>query len=133
MPRFQAVEAASDGLAEAATVRLRFRLDQPCALNWQVLDPATGAILSEGERPQMPGSDVDFRIALPPEDGQYRLQVSPVEDRGRLVLIDGAHCRGAIESGDSTGHLGRRTALGACVSSCSQGVFISRAQPLDQS
>jgi lipopolysaccharide transport system permease protein len=71
-------------------------MDRPCALSWQVLDPATGAILAEGERPETPGSDVDFRIVLPPEDGPYRLQVTPVEDRGRLVLIDGHLSQGKL-------------------------------------
>ncbi len=93
MPRFQAVEATSDGLAEAAAVRLHFRLERPCVLCWQVLDPATGAILAEGERPETPGSDVDLRVTLPPEDGPYRVQVSPAGDRSRMILpiilIDG--------------------------------------------
>jgi lipopolysaccharide transport system permease protein len=92
MPRFQAVEATSD----AATVRLRFRLDRPCALNWQVLDPATGAILSEGERPEAPGSDVDFEIVFPPEDGPYRLQIAPLRDRSRMILIDGLLTAGKL-------------------------------------
>jgi len=96
VPRFHDVEASSDGLSQVATVRLRFRLDQPCALSWQVLDPATGAILSEGERAEMLGSDVDLRVNLPPEDGPYRLQVSPAQDRGRLVLIDGRIAEGRL-------------------------------------
>jgi lipopolysaccharide transport system permease protein len=88
MPRFQAVEATSDCRSEAA-VRFHFQLDRACVLCWQVLDPATGAILAEGERPETPGSDVDLRVILPPEDGPYRVQVAPAEDRGRMILIDG--------------------------------------------
>ena len=93
MPRFQAVDATS----EAAAVRLRLRLERPCALCWQVLDPATGAILSEGERSEAPGSDVDLRVILPPEDGPYRVQVAPVEDRSRMVLIDARIAAGRLE------------------------------------
>jgi lipopolysaccharide transport system permease protein len=97
MPRFQAVEATSDGPGAAATVRLRLRLERSCTLSWQVLDPATGAILSEGERPGASGSDVDFQIVLPPEDGPYRVQVAPVEDRSRMILIDARIAGGALE------------------------------------
>jgi lipopolysaccharide transport system permease protein len=93
MARFQAVEATS----ENAVVRLRLRLDRPCVLSWQVLDPATGAILAEGDRPETPGSDVDMRVALPPEDGPYRVQVTPVEDRGRLILIDASVSDGKLD------------------------------------
>ena len=93
MPRFHDVVATSD----AATVRLHFRLDHSCALSWQVLDPATGAILSEGERPETPGSDVDLRVTLPPEDGPYRVQIAPMEDRSRMILIDGRLTAGTLE------------------------------------
>ncbi len=93
MPRFEGVDATSENVV----VRLRLRLDRACALSWQVLDPGTGAILAEGERPETPGPDVDLRVALPPEDGPYRLQVTPAEDRGRMVLIDGRIAGGTLE------------------------------------
>jgi lipopolysaccharide transport system permease protein len=93
MPRFEGVDATSENVV----VRLRLRLDRACALSWQVLDPGTGAILAEGERPETPGQDVDLRVALPPEDGPYRLQVTPAEDRGRLILIDGRIAGGTLE------------------------------------
>ena len=93
MPRFQGVEATSENVA----VRLHLRLERPCALSWQVLDPATGAILSEGEQPETPGSDVDLRVTLPPEDGPYLLQVAPVEDRSRMILIDARIAAGTLE------------------------------------
>lgn len=86
MSRFQAVEATSEGPAGTVAVRLRCRMDRPGALCWQVLDPATGAILSEGEWAETPGPDVDLRVALPPEDGPYRLQIAPAEDRSRMIL-----------------------------------------------
>jgi len=92
MPRFQGVEATSENVA----VRLHLRLERPCALSWQVLDPATGAILSEGEQPETPGSDVDLRVTLPPEDGPYLLQVAPVEDRSRMILIDARIAAGTL-------------------------------------
>ena len=81
---------------EALTVRLRCNLDRPCTLLWQVLDPATGAILDEREVPQT-AVDVNLRIALPPEDGPYRVQVSPVDDRTRLILIDARIHQGKLE------------------------------------
>jgi lipopolysaccharide transport system permease protein len=93
MPRFEGVEATSENVV----VRLRLRLDRACALSWQVLDPASGAILAEGERPETPGPDVDLRVALPPEDGPYRVQITTVEDRGRMVLIDGRIAGGTLE------------------------------------
>ena len=59
-----------------------------------MLDPATGALLSEGEWPETPAvPDVDLRVALPPEDGPYRVQVAPVEDRGRIRFDRRAHVR----------------------------------------
>src|SRR5580693_4055107 len=92
MGRMQEVEATP----EALTVRLRCNLDRPCTLLWQVLDPATGAILDEREVPQT-AADVNLRIALPPEDGPYRVQVSPVDDPSRLVLIDARILEGKLE------------------------------------
>ncbi len=38
-----------------------------------------------------------MRVALPPEDGPYRVQVAPAEDRGRLVLIDARIAAGTLE------------------------------------
>jgi len=93
MARFQEVRATS----ESGSVRLVCRLDRPGALGWQVLDPATGAILSEGERPEVPSSDVDLRVALPPEDGPYRVQVAAAQDRGRMILVDARIAGGMLE------------------------------------
>jgi lipopolysaccharide transport system permease protein len=99
--RFQGVEAT----AEDAALRLRFRLDRPSPLCWQVLDPATGAILAEGQRLQgpgdAPGGAVDMHIELPPEDGPYRVTVAPVEDRAhmrmQMILIDGRIAEGRLD------------------------------------
>ena len=38
-----------DAVAEGATIHLRFRLDQPGVIGWQLYDPSTGAYLQEGE------------------------------------------------------------------------------------
>jgi lipopolysaccharide transport system permease protein len=97
MARFRAVEATSEGALVSPAARLRFRLDRPCPLCWQVLDPATGAILSEGEWAETPGPDVDLRVALPPEDGPYRLQISPAEDRSRMILVEARMGGGRLE------------------------------------
>jgi lipopolysaccharide transport system permease protein len=84
MARFESVQATREGSA----IRLRFRLDRPCVLGWQIFDPATGAFLFEGEWSEARDGNVDLRVTLPPEDGPYRVQVAPVEDRQRFVLID---------------------------------------------
>ena len=92
MPIFQAVEAKAEG----ATIRVRVRLDTPRALDWQVLDPVTGALLSDGECSEKRGSEVDVQIVLPPEDGPYRVQLSPRGDRDRVVLIDASIADGRL-------------------------------------
>lgn len=86
MARFESVEAER----EDSAIRVRFRLDQPCVIGWQVFDPATGAFLFEGEWSEVRGVNqaVDLRVDLPEEDGPYRVQVAPVEDRARFILIE---------------------------------------------
>jgi lipopolysaccharide transport system permease protein len=92
MARFEGVQATREG----SDIRLRFRLDRPCVLGWQVLDPATGAFLFEGEWSEARGGDVDLRVKLPAEDGPYRVQVAPVEDRARFLLLDAHVIEGAL-------------------------------------
>lgn len=84
MARFDGVEAAREG----SGIRLRFRLEQPCVLGWQVFDPATGAFLFEGQSADARDAAVDIRVDLPAEDGPYRVQVAPVADRDRFILIE---------------------------------------------
>jgi lipopolysaccharide transport system permease protein len=98
MAKFEAVEAA----AEDTDIRLRFRLEQPAVLGWQVFDPATGAFLFEGQAAEAGtgGSKVDLRVALPPEDGPYRVQVAPVEDRERFILIEAVIEGGELQIGE---------------------------------
>jgi len=83
MPSFEILGAGVDGGA----IRLRFRLDQPGVIGWQLYDPNTGAYLQEGEWSEMTGRDADLRIPLPDEEGAYSVQVAPVNDRSRFIEI----------------------------------------------
>ena len=104
MARFESLQATREGSA----IRLRFHLDRTCVLGWQVFDPATGAFLFEGEWSEAHNGDVDMRVALPAEDGPYRVHVAPVEDRGQFVLID-AH----VKAGEVALEPARVTSAGA--------------------
>ena len=70
-----------------AAIHLRFRLDQPGVIGWQLYDPTTGAYLQEGEWSEMTSRDADLRIPLPGEEGDYSVQVAPVENRTRYIEI----------------------------------------------
>ncbi|MBV8847597.1 MAG: ABC transporter permease [Bryobacterales bacterium] len=83
MAEFRSIEAISEGSA----IRLRFSLDVPATLGWQAFDPASGVFLFEGEWLDVRGTDVNLRLDLPAGDGPYRVQVAPVEDRRRFILI----------------------------------------------
>jgi homopolymeric O-antigen transport system permease protein len=74
-------------VAEGTAIHLRFRLDQPGVIGWQLYDPFTGAYLQEGEWSEMTGRDADLRIPLPAEEGAYSVQVAPVKDRSRFIEI----------------------------------------------
>ena len=67
MPKMDVLEA----VAEGTTIHLRFQLDQPEVIGWQLYDPSTGAYLQEGEWSEMTGRDADLRILLPTEEGAY--------------------------------------------------------------
>jgi lipopolysaccharide transport system permease protein len=84
MARFGDIAAVVDGRA----IRVRFELDAPAVVGWQIYDPTTGAFLFEGEWTDVRGTKVDVRVALPEEEGPYRVQVAPVADRDRFILID---------------------------------------------
>src|SRR5487761_1735018 len=75
MARFRDVGAVVDGNA----IQVNFRLDPPGAVGWRIDDPSTGAILLEG---------AGARVELPEGEGLYRVQVAPVADRKRFILID---------------------------------------------
>ena len=92
MAKFEAIDARP----EAGLIRVRLRMEQPGALAWQVLDPATGALLADGERAEVREPEVDLTVALPPEDGPYRVQVAPEDSSGRVVFIDASVSAGRI-------------------------------------
>ncbi|HEY4362545.1 MAG TPA: ABC transporter permease [Bryobacteraceae bacterium] len=92
MAVFESVQATPEG----SDIRVRFRLNRACLLGWQIFDPATGAFLFEGEWSEARAGAVDLRVALPAGDGPYRVQVAPVEDRDRFVLIDAHMTEGEL-------------------------------------
>ncbi|HEV8415914.1 MAG TPA: ABC transporter permease [Bryobacteraceae bacterium] len=83
MRELEIVEAVADGPA----IHLRFRIDQPGVIGWQLYDPATGAFLQEGEWSEVSGREADLRIPLPAEEGAYSVQIAPVKDRDRFIEI----------------------------------------------
>jgi lipopolysaccharide transport system permease protein len=87
--RFQAVQATPEG----SGIRVRFTLDSPGVIGWQLFDPGSGAYLAEGEWSEVNGNGaghtgVDLLVELPFGDGPYRVQVAPVSDRAHFILID---------------------------------------------
>src|SRR5512132_3534339 len=76
-----------EAVAEGAAIHLRFRLDRPGVIGWQLYDPSTGAFLQEGEWSEVKGREADLRIPLPPQEGAYSVQVAPVHDRARFIEI----------------------------------------------
>jgi lipopolysaccharide transport system permease protein len=93
MAKFGAVEAETEGTA----IRVRFELDAPGVVGWQIYDPATGAFLFEGQWTQERDTSVSLRVPLPGEDGPYRVQVAPVSDREQFILIDASVGHGHVE------------------------------------
>jgi lipopolysaccharide transport system permease protein len=92
MARMEAVEARPEG----AVIHLNFQVDSPGVIGWQLFDPATGAYLGEGEWTKAE-RQVRLRIALPPDEGPYQVQVAPVADRSRVILIDARVAGGRAE------------------------------------
>jgi lipopolysaccharide transport system permease protein len=88
-----------EAAAEGAAIHLRFRLDQPGVIGWQLYDPSTGAFLQEGEWSEVAGREADLRIPLPAEAGAYRVQVAPVKDRARFIAIEATVGAGTLEIG----------------------------------
>lgn len=93
MARYSGVSAALD----EGAIRVRFELDAPEIVGWQIYDPETGAYLFEGEWSEPSGTHIDLRVSLPKEDGPYRIQVAPVADRDRFILIDAQVDSGRLE------------------------------------
>lgn len=84
MATFRGVQARAEGLI----IHLSFDWDGAGVVGWQLFDPDTGAFLYEGEWSEVNGRHVELRIALPQEDGPYRVQIAPVADRRRFIAID---------------------------------------------
>lgn len=84
MARFSGVEAAVQGIS----IQVKFALDSPAVVGWQIFDPLTGAYLVEGQWSESRDTDVDLKVTLPAEDGPYQVHVAPVEDRSRFILIE---------------------------------------------
>ena len=105
-PRFR-----NRGRSRDSAIRLRFELDALASLAGRSRS-ATGAFLFEGEWSGVRGPKVDLRVALPPEDGPYRVQVAPVEDRERFILIDARMAGGQARDGCSPQRVGRRRCAG---------------------
>jgi len=93
MPSYRGIAATVHG----RDIRVRFELDAPCVVGWQIYDPLTGAFLFEGEWHQLRDTHADLRVELPAEDGPYRVQLAPVEDRGRFIVIEARVNDGSAE------------------------------------
>jgi lipopolysaccharide transport system permease protein len=91
-----------EAVAEGTAIRLRFHLDQPGVIGWQLFDPATGAFLQEGEWSEVAGLEANLRIPLPAEEGAYSVQVAPVQDRARFIAIDAWVSDARVEEGRLT-------------------------------
>jgi len=93
MARYSGIAANVNG----REICVQFGLDAPCVVGWQIYDPSTGAFLFEGEWREVENTNVNLRVALPEGDGPYRVQIAPVTDRERFVLIDATVHEGALE------------------------------------
>src|SRR5579863_2983939 len=93
MAKYEQVEAAPQDLS----IHLQFKLDKPAVLGWQAFDPVTGVFLCEGEWSGVYGPAVDLSMALPPQDGPYRVHIAPVANRDRFIMIDARIADGQIE------------------------------------
>jgi len=93
MADFQNLAARQQG----HSIHVDFELDRPCVVGYQIYDPATGAFLFEGQWREIHDRRVALDIEIPPDDGPYRIQVAPVDDRARFVQIDAEVHAGALE------------------------------------
>ncbi len=82
---------------EGRDICVRFELPEPCVVGWQIYDPSSGAFLFEGEWSDSEHPQVNLRVVLPDGDGPYRVQIAPVEDRRKFVVIDALVHEGALE------------------------------------
>jgi lipopolysaccharide transport system permease protein len=89
----------TEAVTEGAAIRLRFQLDEPGVVGWQLYDPSSGAFLQEGEWSEVTGRDADLCIPLPAEAGAYSVQVAPVNDRAHYIAIEARVGEGKLEIG----------------------------------
>ena len=89
----------TEAVTEGAAIRLRFQLDEPAVVGWQLYDPSTGAFLQEGEWSEIQTRDADLSILLPGEEGSYSVQVAPVTDRASYIEIEARVGAGKLEIG----------------------------------
>ena len=89
----------TEAVTEGAAIRLRFQLDEPAVVGWQLYDPSTGAFLQEGEWSEVTGCDADLYIPLPSEAGSYSVQVAPVKDRAHYIEIEARVGEKSLEIG----------------------------------
>lgn len=81
------------------TIHLRVRLPGASGLvGWQLYDPKESLFLSEGNWMPLQDGAAELEIALPEQDGPYRVYVSPVDEqrgweyaRGREFVVVDAH------------------------------------------
>src|ERR1700682_5273261 len=88
-----------EAVAEGAAIRLRFQLDEPGVIGWQLYDPSSGAFLQEGEWSEVKSREVDLRIPVPAEEGYYSVQAGPVNDRARFIAIEARVGAGRLDIG----------------------------------
>lgn len=92
---------------ESAHVIVRFTLENSSRVAWssrhgyhlgsQIYDPASGVFITEGEWSPIaadlaPGARREFEmlVSLPPQDGSYRVYVSPLHEREGWMFAGGA-------------------------------------------
>src|SRR5689334_11615332 len=92
MARYSGVTAKVEG----RVIHVGFELDSPAVVGWQIYDPDTSAFLFEGEWRDL-GARASLDVELPEEDGPYRVQIAPVEQRDRFVVVDARVHNGVAE------------------------------------
>lgn len=113
MIRYRDAETRQD--AASGALRVTARLENHGgtawpAIGWQVYDPETGLFIQEGDwqplgtalEPRGPVA-IECRLQLPPQDGPYRVYISPLDANGQwlyarggpLLVVD-AEVRGGV-------------------------------------
>ncbi|MBS1873636.1 MAG: ABC transporter permease [Acidobacteria bacterium] len=100
--RYRQLEAATTGPAIAVSVEIENRSgaewhsSKGQHIGWQVYDPETHRFLTEGEWVPLdvnvaPGARqrIEAELTLPPQDGPYRVYLSPVDDKNGWFYTDG--------------------------------------------